>query len=320
MLLLCLFKISGKLYRNLFYQATRRMSQKQNRIVVPVDFGDQSMIALEQAANLAKMINASVTMLYVLESSGFLGRILSSQQNDDVRSEVDAKMTELIDKIENDHGIICDKVIAHGSVYEKVAEVAEMIDAQFIVMGTNGRDIGGIRRRFIGSNALRVVRESHVPVITIKGKHHRSGLKNIVLPLDLTTETREKVNKAVEFAKLYNADVRIVSVLFSTDEFIVNRLTRQLSQVKAFMEKTGVRSTAEIIKGSKGEESLGQIIVDYANKVEGDLLMIMTQQETDVTDLFIGSAAQEIINKSDIPVLSIIPSPKNDELTDFRPY
>jgi nucleotide-binding universal stress UspA family protein len=288
-----------------------------NKIVVPVDFGEQSSIAIEQAAHLAKMIQAELTLVYVIESGGFLSRFVSKTQDEEIRKEIGVKLDELIAKVEKEQGVTCDKVIAHGSVYEKIAEIADMVGAKFIVMGTNGS--AGARRRFIGSNTLRVVRESKVPVITIKGKHHRDGCKNIVVPLDLTKETREKVTKALEFAKMYSSDIRIVSVLFTTDEFIVNRLTRQLSQVKAYVEKHGVRCTAEIIKGIKGEESLGQIIVDYANKVEGDLLLIMTQQEQDITDLFIGSAAQEIINKSDIPVLSIVPTPKKD-LSEFHPW
>lgn len=294
------------------------MSSTSNKIVVPVDFGDQSQIALEQAMNLAKVVNGEITLLYVIETGGLLGRFSNSAQDDGLKKEINSKMDELIASIDKKDGIKIESLVAHGSVYDKIAEVAEMLNARFIVMGTNGGK-GKIRRRFIGSNALRVVRESKVPVITIKGKAHRAGCKNIVLPLDLTKETREKVAKAIEFAKLYNSDIRIASVLFTTDEFIVNRLTRQLSQVKSFVEKAGVRCTAEIIKGIKGEDSLGQIIIDYANKVEGDLIMIMTQQEQDITDLFIGSAAQDIINRSDVPVLSIIPTPKKN-LAEFIPY
>lgn len=296
------------------------MTHTPNKIVVPVDFGEQSMIALHQAARLAKMINGELTLIYVAESHGILGRFSNPLQDEEFKKEINAKLDELIDNTQKNEGVKAEKVLAHGAVYEKITEVAEMLNARFIVMGTNGKAASGnIRRRFIGSNALRVVRESKVPVITIKGKHHRDGCKNIVLPLDLTKETREKVSKAIDFAKLYGADIRIASVLFTTDEFIVNRLTRQLSQVKSFIEKAGIRCTAEIIKGIKGEESLGQIIIDYSNKVEGDLLMIMTQQETDITELFIGSAAQEIINKSDVPVLSIVPTPKKD-LAEFLPY
>jgi hypothetical protein len=42
--------------------------------------------------------------------------------------------------------------------------------------------------------------------------------------------------------------------------------------------------------------------------VDGDLLLMMTQQELDFTDYFIGSSAQEIILHAEMPVLSIIPS------------
>ena len=140
-----------------------------------------------------------------------------------------------------------------------------------------------------------------------------------MVPLDLTKETREKVNFALELARLGDgAAIRIVSVLFTSDEFVVSRLTRQLQQVKNFIEKEGVECTAEIIKGVKGDESLAESIIKYANKVDGDLLMIMPQQEVDFTNRFIGSSAQEIINNSDIPVISIIPSMKRNVV--FKPY
>ena len=184
-------------------------------------------------------------------------------------------------------------------------------------MGTSGSESG--MKRFIGSNALRVVRSSKIPVISIKGQHHRKGCQNIILPLDLTKETKEKVNKAIEFAKRFGSTIRVVSVLFTSDEFIVNRLTRQLDQVKKFIEKSAVECSAEIIKSTKGSESLAEVIIDYANKAKGDLVIIMTQQETDYTEYFIGSSAQEIINHSDIPVLSIIPSPSKDTSV-FTPY
>jgi nucleotide-binding universal stress UspA family protein len=131
--------------------------------------------------------------------------------------------------------------------------------------------------------------------------------------LDLTKETKDKVGKAIELAKLYGgAQIRVVSVVLTPDEFVVNKLTRQLSQVRVQIEESGVGCTAEIVKSIKGNESLAEIIIDYAHKVDGDLIMIMTQQEVDFTLYFIGSSAQEIINQSDIPVLSIIPVTKKE--------
>jgi nucleotide-binding universal stress UspA family protein len=90
--------------------------------------------------------------------------------------------------------------------------------------------------------------------------------------------------------------------------------------VKSFLEKENVECSAEIIKGIKGEETLAQNILEYAQKVEGDLIMIMTQQEVDFTLYFIGSSAQEIINHSPIPVLSIRPVFRKDTTSFPNPY
>jgi nucleotide-binding universal stress UspA family protein len=96
-------------------------------------------------------------------------------------------------------------------------------------------------------------------------------------------------------------------------------LTRQLDQVKKYVVEQGVECGAEIIRDTKGEHTLAESIIDYANRIKGDLIMLMTQQELDFTDYFIGSSAQGVINNSDIPVLSIVPAPKKDT-TSFRPY
>lgn len=295
------------------------MGSHVSKILVPIDFSDQSVIALGQSYNLAREYNADITLLHVIEDGGAFGKIFSKQQDESLRKDIQAQLDELAAGVEKKTKRKVDTLIARGKAYEKIAEVAQMLNAVFIIMGCSGV-ANGIKGRFIGSNALRVVRESTIPVITVKGKHHRDGCKNIVLPLDLTKETREKVTKAIEIAKLATgAAIRVVSVLFTTDEFVVNRLTRQLSQVKNFVEKEGIECTAEIIKGAKGEDSLAWNIIDYSNKVEGDIILIMTQQEVDFTKFFIGSSAQEIILNSDIPVLSIIPAFKKD-LSQFTPY
>lgn len=289
------------------------MNSGHGCILVPFDFSDQSIIALEQSYNLSKLLHSSITLLYVIEESP-VKKLFSKGDDEEVKSGIQDKLAEYADEATEKTGVKANTLIVKGKVYEKIVELADLLKAVMIIMGCN--DSSGIKKKFIGSNALRVVKEAKVPVITIKGKHHRDGCKNIVLPLDLTKETKDKVWKAIELAKLYGgATIRVVSVLQTSDEFIVNRLTRQISLVKKHIENNGLSCTAEIVKSIKGQESLPDIIIDYANKVDGDLIMIMTQQEVDFTQYFIGSSAQGIINNSDIPVISIIPLSKEERKT-----
>lgn len=293
------------------------MNTSVNQILIPVDFSDQSLVALDQSYNLARFYSAELTLLYVIEEGNSLARFFSANSDDGVlEKKIEEKLKELGAAVTQKHNIRVNTMIAKGSIYEKILEVAGMIKAKMIIMGTNGTV--GLKKRFIGSNALRVVKESQCPVVTIKGRHPREGCKNIVLPIDLTSESRQKVNTAVELGKLYGATIRVVSVLFTLDEFIVNRLTRQMEQVKNFIKKAGVKCTAEMIKAAKGRETLAHAVIDYANKVDADLIMIMTQQEGDITPLFIGSTAQGIINNSDVPVMSVVPVLKTE--VEFAPY
>jgi nucleotide-binding universal stress UspA family protein len=160
----------------------------------------------------------------------------------------------------------------------------------------------------LGSNASRVVREAVCPVITIKGKEHRFGIKHILLPLDLTKETKEKVNKAINIARMFGSVIHIVTIVESGDEFIMNKLTRQMDQVSDHIQESGISCTTEFVEGGDVVEG----ILKVAERTQSDLIMIMTQQEVGFTDLFISSAAQEIINRSEVPVLSIRPMPRKD--------
>ncbi len=292
------------------------MSHSSNHILVPIDFSEQSLIALGQSYNLTRLNKADIVLLYVLDedSSAMISALFKSKS--EAKKEFDdsmqIKLKELAEKTMAEAGIKVHTKIRYGKVYEQIVEEAEELKPIFIIMGTNG-SVG--LKRFIGSNALRVIKEAVCPVITIKGKNHRFGCKNIVLPLDLTKETKEKVNKAIEMAGYFGSTIRVLTVYASDDEFLNNKLTRQLNQVQSFIEERDIPCTVEAHNG----ENIASEVVSYASAIEADLIMIMTQEEMNWTDLFIGSSAQEVINNSDIPVLSIRPSEKKD-MSVFVPY
>lgn len=270
----------------------------KNLIVVPLDFDEQSMIALEQAANVAEVLQSDIILLHVTDEPG---KSASAQAyHEEKEAEIREKLDVIARNLGTESGLNVSYEIRYGKVYREVCDFAEEKEASLIIMGCNSSR--GLKR-FIGSNALRVVRESKTPVITIKGKTHRKGCEHILLPLDLTKETREKVARALDFARAYGSEIHVMSVRES-DKFDMSALTRQMNQVQRFIEDHGVKVKTEFVE-KKG--SVAETIIEYGKQNDIDLIMIMTQQEQDITELFIGSQAQELINKSEIPVLSVIP-------------
>lgn len=286
------------------------MSTQPYQILIPTDFGDQARTAVNQTYNLARLTRSEITLLHVIDND-FLKPfqdIVSAKHNYEkhLREDVAKKLHALAAEIQKESGIKVNTLIRTGKIYDEIVEAAREIKAELIVMGTMGAV--GFTKKILGSNASRVVREAECPVITIKGQNHRFGIKHILLPLDLTKETKEKVSRGVNLARMFGAVIHIVTIVESDDEFIMNRLTRQMHQVEDIITENGIKCTSEFITGKDVVDE----ILKAAKRVEADLILIMTQQEVGFTDLFISSAAQEIINNSEIPVLSIRPMAKKD--------
>jgi nucleotide-binding universal stress UspA family protein len=288
------------------------MTGSKNHILVPIDFSEQSLIALEQSYNLARLNLAEITLINVIEESfhlPFISKPDTSELESHIAKELDKLASETMQKM----NVRITTIVRHGKVYEEIQKAAQDLNSTFIIMGTTG-SIG--IKKFIGSNALRVIREAPCIVITIKGKKHRFGCKNIVLPLDLTKETREKVKKAIEIAKLFGSTIHLLSVQTTDDEFIVNKLHRQMHQVHEFIKEHDVNCTDKFVQS----DDIASSVLKYSNEINADLIMIMTQEENWTDLMFIGSSAQEIINSSDIPVLSIRPKERKTNLISAFEY
>ena len=288
------------------------MGVNKNHILVPIDFSDQSLIALKQSYNLARLTKADLTLINVIDQSFHLP-FFSVKEDKSIEKKIQKALEKLAEETTKESGIVVNILVVRGKVYEEVQKAAKKLKCSFIIMGTNGSH--GLKK-FIGSNALRVIREAPCPVISIKGKKHRTGCKTIVLPLDLTKETKEKVAKAIEIANLFGSTINLVSAITSDDEFIINKLKRQMNQVHEFVLQHNVPCQIEFLHGG----DISEDTVEYAKKIKADLIMIMTQEETWTDIMFINSAAQKVINESEVPVLSIRPKIKKDNTVSVFQY
>ena len=282
------------------------MNSTTYSILVPIGFSEQSLIALEQAERLAVLTKGEITLLSVIETSGMLTRLFGEDdaQYKELKSNLQVKLDKLAAEVSARIGLKVNAMASKGKVSQKIIEASELISAKLIIMGTNGTP-SEFSKKVIGSNAFRVVTHSTCPVITIKGQDHFKGCRSIILPLDLEKETKEKVSHALKLARLWGATVRVVSISNNKDEDAKLKLKANLNQVKKFLSDGGVSTEAEIIN-SEGK-TLAQTIINYSSANNGDLIMIMTQQESDFTNHFIGSSAQSIIYNSDTPIMSVRP-------------
>ena len=285
------------------------MSIKTSKILIPIDFSNQSMYALDQACSLAQTKNSKIYILSVIEEQNKISSLFLDDQTDILQNKVKYKLSQICEEIQSKYKIDIEVMVSKGKVYNQIIDVSKMISTDLVVMGTTGSPKEGLKR-FIGSNAERVVRLAQCPVITIKGQNLRNGCQNIILPLDLEKETREKITYAIEYARYWDATIRLVSVLLDDNQHNKNVLIKNINQAERFIKDAGVSCSAELVSGDK-KVTLGDFVFNYAKENDGDLIMIMTKKEELSLSQNISVTARYIINNSEIPVMSIRPKKQN---------
>ncbi|OFX33084.1 MAG: hypothetical protein A2X08_11200 [Bacteroidetes bacterium GWA2_32_17] len=266
-------------------------------ILVPIDFSADSINALEHAIFFANSINADVSIIHVKKNKNFETPFYFKDFNLSVGKSLDNFMGILVNKFKDKLKNKLEYKIRQGNVYKEITNQAKYDDAYLIIMGTHG--VSGFEELWIGSNAYRVVSNAPCPIITIRNGFLHKKLSNVVMPIDLTKESRKKVPFVTELARLFKFTVHIVGVS-EVKSYDVSKLNSYCSQVEEYFKNKDVKYIKKIIVGSNKTD----ILIEYANKVNAELIAIMTEQPSN-TAFWLGPNAQQMVNHSPIPVLSI---------------
>jgi nucleotide-binding universal stress UspA family protein len=196
-----------------------------------------------------------------------------------------------------------DTIARVGSIYEDIADLALELDANLIVMGTHG--LRGLQ--FItGSRALRIVTSADVPFLIVQEKEvGENGYDDIVVPLDLHKETKQKLRIVANTAKYFKSRVHLI-VPGETDEFLRNQVERNLKYAQNYFSDKNIPCTAKISKLKS--DDFDDAILEYAQEIDADLISIMNIAGSSLSNLIGGNYVQNIItNKAEIPVLVLNP-------------
>ena len=146
---------------------------KLERILVPVDFSDFSLDALEYAVIVAQRAKASLTLLHVLEpvSYGLDFTFPHPDKRKRMREAVQAQLESLVSSLASAQ-VTSDYLLRGGLPNDSILEAARTQSASMIVMGTHGRR--GLSHAFYGSVAESVLRSSPCPVLTVRSPKFHS--------------------------------------------------------------------------------------------------------------------------------------------------
>ena len=270
------------------------------KILVAIDFSECSINALEHSISIANKAESDLQMIFVIKPE--TSRDIFTEGPQTLASMVKDKFEEMVEKYQPQLKKKLKYVIREGKIYGEIIKEAEDKNVFLLVAGTHGAS--GFEEFWIGSNAFRLVSASTKPVITIRGGVKISRvLKKIVLPIDSTMETRQKVPFTAYMAKIFDAEVHVLSVYSSSVADIKRLVDSYSEQVMKHLSEDNIKFVLENVEAENVTEST----IEYATRVDANLISIMTEQEKTAKNLLLGPYAQQMVNHSPIPVLSMHP-------------
>lgn len=260
--------------------------KENSSILIPIDFSKQSLIAIEQSYNLAKFTKSKIILMH-------------ASPNSSVEHQKD--LEEIVEKVAKESGLKAEFLNLKGDIYELIDKTAEELSCALIVIGLDTQ----VRfRSFLGyTNVGKFIKQAPCPIFTIRSVDNRNNCRNILIHIDLSAESREKVGTAVQFAKYYDATIKIISVFSPSDEKYENELLPYLNQVKKFIKDKGVTCTNKSIASN----NVAEAIINYANNNDCDLIIQMNKKNLSIGEMFVGDLSLKVVESSNIPVLSVNP-------------
>jgi nucleotide-binding universal stress UspA family protein len=268
-------------------------------IVVAVDFSSGSLHALKYAISIANKVKANILMIWVDKTAS--PESIYSGQVKSYRGEVIKRFNEIIETYQPTFtGGKLDYKLRKGKIYHEIVITAKNKKAELIVTGSHG--VSGFEEYWIGSNANRIVGNSCCPVITVRnGFEIKEDIRNIILPVDNASHTLIKVPFTASLAKVFDAEVHILMIFTTPLKTMHKRVENYTDKVKKYLDGESVKYKVETVQ----TQNVTKATIDYARKIDADLISIMTEHEDNKNVGLLEPCAQQIVNHSHIPVLCV---------------
>lgn len=269
------------------------------KILVPVDFSEVSGFATSFAIQLAEKNDAQITLLNSVHFDYFSDYQFTAFNSatslmDDVRDAMEMKIKEYVKRF--DTRLKIKTLIHESSLINSVKELINEKGYDLVVIGTQGSS--GLEEALIGSNTEKVVRHAQCPVISVPCSIDISGVKRILIPLDIREIKSSFFKQVASLQKQFDATLEFLWV--KTPHNIENeeKVNIEFSQL---IEQYGI-SNFEFTVVRNVFPSDG--ILWHADDTNADMIAMQTHARRGIAHWLSGSLTEDTVNHINIPVWS----------------
>lgn len=268
-------------------------------IVVPTDLSPGTHAALSVAVGLARTYKADVVLLHSLiypmpvpiyAEAVSMTAIGTVETYKDIDDNARKTLQEFIDFPAYAGVSIVPRLVTSGA---GLAHAVTDQPADLIVMSSKGAS--GLEELLFGSNAEFIVRHAHCPVLVIKKPIPHFQPENIVCAVDVDEQLKSIHHYPFQLGE--QGLHQFLYVMTPTD----NRDPEGVREwVNDFAGTKGITQFDFTVRRSK---NVPEGVIDYADEVNADLIVLFTHGNKGLLHLLSGSVAEDVLNHATRPVL-----------------
>jgi len=291
-------------------------------VLVPVDFSEGSESAFKLALFFGKGKGAKIYLTHIISDPQitdplYTANIYPKIYFDDIKRELEEKIRNMYAPRIDGVGEI-DVIVTQGYPSSEISILTEKLDIDLVVMGTHGRH--GFSHMLLGSVAEKVIRESKVPVLTVKLDHKIAvesyNINNILVPVDFSEMSEKAFDVALKIGSFFNSEITVLFVNqpvsyypyylsdYYSEESLIEKIDEQVVTKLAVLVKgrgAGYRNINTVIKRGDPHQKINEV----ADETGSNMIIMGTHGRKGLAHMVMGSVAERVVRTSHIPVMTV---------------
>lgn len=276
-------------------------------IVVPTDFTKLSRYALDFAIQLAKPLNATVTVIHLeeiplgdlsLQLSGGTGSTNTISDDSLYNAQLFRANKQKLESIKDEFN--SDEVAVEcrqygGGFLNGLKHYVERHQPDVVIIGTSGEE--SIQEFFSGNHTEQLIESLSIPVISLQDQQFHP-IEDVVLGLDIEDEkyTKQVFAMIKSIVDPLGARLHIVDVTKSKND---EELLEQLNKIAKVAGLTNYM--VDVIEDTQASDAL----LDYAEGTDASMIVTLSEAKSGFHRFFQHSFSTRLTKDSSIPVMTI---------------
>lgn len=277
------------------------------KIIINIDFFDHADYLIDYGLEMARELSGNIQLIHVVESreigmeasptghmtdAGIEQTLLTSN-----KENADKWMQEKVRKIEEQikGNISIEGKVIIGIKPDVLLSESSNKETELILTGDDHES--GLIAKIAGSDTKMIIDEAKCPVLFVPRNYAFKGIKQIIYATDYEKADVDTLQKTINLFKVFDPSITAVHQTKNIDFQMKIKQRGFLDIVRQKLDFDQINFIT--VNGQKDVQE----IIDYAQKIDCDMIIVLKQNRDFLEKLFHSSSSHKIVAKSNIPVL-----------------